>query len=300
MPRKVWADWRKAYTPGIDKVTDATSNSNYAPSGFAPADLTGEDWTTLHLTGPEIASLSATAPKALRDVFGDTGNSIVAKISFEFRSASIVQHWFNPDMFQKRFWKFGDSTVLSDGSSPSSGIWPACVVAVVFVRNIQVTLLGTTQTPRPLRELPGLALATEVSPHSLTTVFELAGPWVAGGRPGPKISRSGSALTVDMSAYGRPPAHGSVIDAQTVTVTFSDDAIFTGRLLPPGTIAWSNRTSWTKVSMATGSPVPDPAPTAGTAQVTAPAEKLDDRISILAFICRPLPKSPDPDLSLHW
>ena len=81
----------------------------------------------------------------------------------------------------------------------------------------------------------------------VATVFELAGSWASGGKPGPKISRSGNALTVDMSAYGRPLAHGSVIDTQDITVAFSDDATFTGRLVPPGTIAWSNQTSWTKL-----------------------------------------------------
>jgi hypothetical protein len=50
-----------------------------------------------------------------------------------------------------------------------------------------------------------------------------------------------------MSAYARPLAHGSVIDADDITVTFSDDATFSGRLAPPGTIAWSNQTSWTKL-----------------------------------------------------
>jgi hypothetical protein len=91
------------------------------------------------------------------------------------------------------------------------------------------------------------AVATTGGGGSVVTVFDLAGSWAAGGRPGPKISRTGNSLSVDMSAYGRPLAHGSVIDHQTITVTFSDDATFTGRLQPPGTIAWSNQTSWIKV-----------------------------------------------------
>jgi hypothetical protein len=81
----------------------------------------------------------------------------------------------------------------------------------------------------------------------IATVFDLVGSWAAGGKPGPKISRSGNGLTVDMSAYSRPLAHGSVIDAADITVAFSDDATFTGRLVPPKTIAWSNHTSWIKL-----------------------------------------------------
>jgi hypothetical protein len=80
----------------------------------------------------------------------------------------------------------------------------------------------------------------------IATVFELAGSWAAAGSPGPKITRSGNALTVDMSAYRRPAAHGSVIDPQDITVTFPDDATYSGKLVPPGTITWSNRSSWTK------------------------------------------------------
>jgi TPR repeat protein len=101
----------------------------------------------------------------------------------------------------------------------------------------------------------------------ITTVFELEGTWAAGGSPGPKISRSGNALTVDMSAYSRRQASGSVIDAQTIIVTFNDEGTHAGRLWPSGTdegthagrlwssgtIGWSNRTFWTKL---TGSAIP--------------------------------------------
>jgi hypothetical protein len=80
----------------------------------------------------------------------------------------------------------------------------------------------------------------------INTVLDLSGAWSAGGKPGPNITRSGNALTVDMSAYHRPPAHGSVIDPQTIVVTFSDVSSVTGRLHAPGTIAWSNNSSWTK------------------------------------------------------
>jgi hypothetical protein len=81
----------------------------------------------------------------------------------------------------------------------------------------------------------------------IVTVFDIVGSWAAGGKPGPKISRSGNDITVDMSAYGRPLAHGSVIDAADIKVSFSDASTFTGRLTPPRTIAWSNHTAWTKL-----------------------------------------------------
>ena len=51
-----------------------------------------------------------------------------------------------------------------------------------------------------------------------------------------------------MSAHGRPPANGSIIDSQTIRVTFPDDATFTATLVAPRTIRWSNATAWTKVA----------------------------------------------------
>jgi hypothetical protein len=43
-------------------------------------------------------------------------------------------------------------------------------------------------------------------------------------------------------------------------------------------------------------PAGQPAPT--TPAPTPPAP--DDQVSILAFICRSLPKAPNPDPALHW
>jgi hypothetical protein len=86
-----------------------------------------------------------------------------------------------------------------------------------------------------------------ISEGDIATVFDLIGSWAADGKPGPKMTRSGNAITVDMSAYKRPTAHGSVIDAQDIKVTFTDGGTFTGRLTPPKTITWSNQTAWTKM-----------------------------------------------------
>jgi hypothetical protein len=55
------------------------------------------------------------------------------------------------------------------------------------------------------------------------------------------------ALTVDMSAFGRPTAHGTVVDGSSITVTFPDDKTYTGQLQSPNKIRWSNGSVWTKV-----------------------------------------------------
>jgi len=84
---------------------------------------------------------------------------------------------------------------------------------------------------------------------SITPVFPLAGKYAAGGAQGPVIAVTGNAITVDMSAYHRPSAFGTILDVNDITVTFPDDKTYSGKLEAPGTILWSNNSSWTKVGI---------------------------------------------------
>jgi hypothetical protein len=85
------------------------------------------------------------------------------------------------------------------------------------------------------------------SSAAVKPVIDLNGRWASGGTPGPAISVSATALAVDMSAYHRPAAHGSIVNDHTITVTFPDDSTYTGTLQPPNAIRWSNGSVWTKV-----------------------------------------------------
>jgi hypothetical protein len=80
-------------------------------------------------------------------------------------------------------------------------------------------------------------------------IFDLNGAWTDGpGRgPGPVISVQGRAITVDMSRFHRPTAHGTIIDETHISVTFPDDRTYTAQLLAPDTIIWSNNSEWTKL-----------------------------------------------------
>src|SRR6185437_5552360 len=82
---------------------------------------------------------------------------------------------------------------------------------------------------------------------SVNTVFDLNGKYAAGGAPGPVITVSGNSLTVDMSAYHRPAAHGTILDSSDITVNFPDDKTYTAKLQLPNTIHWSNNTAWAKI-----------------------------------------------------
>jgi hypothetical protein len=86
--------------------------------------------------------------------------------------------------------------------------------------------------------------------NPIATVINLNGAWTSGGVIGPLISVSGNAISVDMSAYQRPFAAGSVLGSSNITVTFGDDNTYTATLIPgiasTDTIQWSNGTAWTR------------------------------------------------------
>ena len=81
---------------------------------------------------------------------------------------------------------------------------------------------------------------------AIQTVIDLNGRWMSGGVLGPAITVHGNSISIDMSAYHRPTAVGTVINGSGISVTFPDDKTYSGVLQPPGTIRWSNNTTWTK------------------------------------------------------
>jgi hypothetical protein len=104
------------------------------------------------------------------------------------------------------------------------------------------TYTGHLQAPNSIRWSNG-SVWTKV----VNTVIDLNGSWTDGGSRHAVISEGITSLTIDMSDYDRPAAHGSVVDGSTITVTFPDDRTYTGNLQPPKTIRWSNGSAWTKV-----------------------------------------------------
>ena len=85
-------------------------------------------------------------------------------------------------------------------------------------------------------------------------VFNLNGNWTDGSTrsahiyQGPDCSDQCVNIMIDMSAFGRPNAKGSVLNGFAITVTFPDDNTYVGRVMPntANMIEWSNGTTWTK------------------------------------------------------
>jgi|GEM_PF-2114168 len=80
----------------------------------------------------------------------------------------------------------------------------------------------------------------------INTVFDLNGNWTDGSPWIAVISEGPVSLKLDMSDFDRPNAQGKIIDSSTITVNFPDDHSYTGTLISPKTIKWSNGSTWTK------------------------------------------------------
>ena len=97
--------------------------------------------------------------------------------------------------------------------------------------------------------------ATNTTVSSLAVIkpgFDLNGKYTAGGVPGPIIHLSGNTITVDMSAYHRPTASGTLIDSTFCRITFPDDktvanGTYDVTIVAPNILRFQqNKSTWTK------------------------------------------------------
>lgn len=284
-PQSTWRQWSTAFDPAVDLQTD-TNNQSFALTSYSPQGIVDQEWLTFHLTRDEIKQLSEQAPAELRNILALEGaSSTVEALSFEYRSVALSRSWFKPALFDARFWKLPEGTPeLSDGGNPPKGAWPGYAVAVVFVRNITLTVRGPAPTaPGPAR---GSVLILN---RAMIKPMVMASPPAV-----PMIMRAMPRTTVRMGAAPR-------VAAKVGRVVIRDHR--TGAKAPP---ARTNQEIKGRLGdnvfrpIVVGPPVrlppppPPPPPNMTTQQGTR------DEVSVLAFICKWLPKSPNPDSTLKW
>jgi hypothetical protein len=240
------------------------------------------------------------APAELRLRFGaDSATSSVASLTFEFSSAAILRPWFVSEALRARFWRFADpGKIISDGGRPPKGACPAYVTAIVFARKVAVEEKRAEPTPsakpfdgfrftvavkdpeRLARISPEVLAATQPRPVSVTasTMNVKAAETVSPGTATVRMANPQVMRAADMNvAAARPVA------TQTVTTRPIRLSTMAVTRLPQQSVPVTAPTT------------PSPSPTSSPQPATS-----DDAVYILAFICKTLPKSPDPDLTLQW
>lgn len=308
LPHVAWTAWRTAFQPDLDLATDPDTNQSFGPSGYAPGDVTRQPWVSFTLGGEEIVNLVNSAPPELKNLLTDDGPTDIQSITLEARSAAVVRPWFDPSLFGARFWRLpSGEPPLSDGLVPPAGAWPAYVSGVVFARNIKV--IAGDGASRPITALSPLMLRAEVMQSLRATAI---------ARSSPPVERAMAPVAAERWAPAAGQVAGSVRLAQRLA-TFERIGGVAGGSPPPSgpgaAVAAAQRIPLALAARASEisparrlmiatrpigivfSPPPTPSPPAPS---PPPQPVTDDRVSILAFICTPLPKTPDPDPALRW
>ncbi len=269
-PERRWAEWTKAFDPEIDLVTEVTGNQ-YAPTGFSPLNFADQNgWLTFDLAAAEMRTLVNEAPDMLKRVLSDDGGTNIERVSFEYRSVALVRPWFHSEVLTSGIWRSGDADLqLSDGGDPPKGACPAYASACVFVRNIKVTEQGisTVNAPQDWR--------FTLDPTQMTVRRNL--------RVDPGIAAR-IALRVALPVPPEPTVEVAPRAFQALRRNS-----FEMVQLQPLRLDTRLRADTTVRILATDLAPPAPAPVPPTSPPLPPPR---DEISILAFICKRLPKAP--------
>lgn len=293
-----WAEWRKAFDPDIDLLTEAGGNQ-YAPTGLSPRNFAEQDgWLSFELSAGEMDALVAEAPEALKSVLGGAGRGAVESVSFRYRSVALVRSWFRPEALVSRIWRSDQPELqLSDGGDPPTGTCPAYATACVFVRDVEIVESGVRQTPPAQSGLFTLDAqlltrrALVADPALLARAARQRGGVAAPAAPQPVSMRAFEVMNRNsIVALARPKraVFEETLSAEELR-EIAPAMRFLRKRRPFEMAARVNRGAF----VAHG-PTPEPAPP------IEPAPPPRDEISVLAFICKRLPKAPDPAPDLHW
>lgn len=294
-PSQTIGEWATRFIPAIDSKTD-TNVLQFYLSGYSPSNaFENGAWQRFTLMGEEAATLLKQAPVELRSRLAPNPvNLEIESLSIEYSYVNITRPWLATDIFNARFWKFRENEKLvSDGKTPPSGTCPAYVSALIFARKLEIKLKPNSAkneaaTARLQNDkylsLGFIQFAARESrllanPNMPSNVSPIPSPILAQANvTGLQTSLNGlqqSAIT----RFPLKPEFGiqiapikPVTGAQTLPLRYGFPPI--GPALP-------------KMSFSFGM-----AP-------NAPATN-DDDLYVMAFVCKQLPRCPDPDLTLQW
>ena len=272
-PALAWSDWRARCNADIDSITDPFDGSTVLPSGFSPSNAVAEGaWRDFTLTPAEVTALLGEAPPAWRDtLLGGASPSGKETLAFEFSSAAVLRPWFDPALFKARFWRFVEpQRLLSDGGSPATGECPAYVAGLVFARKVSASGAADSGSAGGL----GFGRATGL-PRS-RVMHRPASP---ADDPDLQPGEIPPHLRDRRRAAAFAASHPMPTEAAPVEAASRADA---------GT------------SLAVFEQMRTDRDTDRIAAAPARPASGDDTIYVLAFICKPLALSPNPDPGLPW
>jgi hypothetical protein len=315
-PAVVWSGFRRLFDPTLPEIYFRTSleGQPYVPTGYLPSDVVDVAWPRITATADELRALAEQAPPELRERLSSGGAAGIQRVSFEYTSVTLSRPWFTPQLFASRAWRFADGRMLSDGAAPPKGECTAYVTGLVLARAITVE----STARRPEQPTPWLGFLP-TDPQLLIELDPPKVPWLdiidlEDIRPLPTEERPRVVVVDDEdSLVHAGHEDGAVVNevaaarlgAGRQDVVFeaaADRAQLVDLIAPlpaePATVRddWQFRIEAVRGDMDLSRELPPPAAPEGVVTTTTDVHD----IYVLAFQCRTLPKSPDPDPSFVW
>jgi hypothetical protein len=291
----MWGKWKKSFIEDIDLSTD-TNLIQYALTGFSPYDLFDHgDWPCFNLTNAEMMRLASEAPAELTNIFGSGGaTSDIESVSFEYRSVGLTRPWLRPALFRSRFWRLGaEGGELSDGGQPPKGRCPSYVTGLVFARNVTIHRQRQGAKSEAREFLLRLDASTLKRLRGLQRLGSAEGPHDSAAararRPRPALTFA--PLWASRAAFTREKAATQLVGhafAEKGAVPLVPSVRIATQVVAPIVI---RRPSAIRVP---------PMVIKKSALPVEPSGASNPDITILAFICKRLPRCPDPDPTLIW
>jgi hypothetical protein len=278
-PTATWNEWQTSFMDDLD-IKTTTDVISFAPTGFSPYDIVDDnDWPEFELARSEIAGLIAQAPAELTEIFGSNLEvSAIEHISFQYRSVAVTRSWLRPALFNARFWRLPTGAeVLSDGTDAANGRCPSYIAALVFIRNVSVTLRQTAGGQVVVRDHRSM-LQVNPTDLKLPASFLTAIP-----------SPGHIPVPVGGDLHAGIPALQAIRDHRTGAAAPGLSPGARALVAPP---RWRGLPVFTRPIATVSTPPP--------ASTPQPPTATDAEVSVLAFICKRLPRCPDPDPSLSW
>lgn len=322
--------YRQAYLDeiNISEIPDLTGlGIGFCTTFFSPVDAfdTNLPWTTLTLTKEEIASLIQNASVELKSLFNAAqGSDDIESCSLEYNNVVVIRPWYKPEFFASRYWKLSEDVVISDGNVPRKGKIPAYITSMIVVRNIKITRKKKIESePLVLPIFSVTPIQTLKMSRTPVTIKSRLPSDVIPARAEveirPKTARFSAVETAPRS-FRTTAATTSIRDK---SVSSSSSPSFKSSLLmsslkrplvqpadPQATIKTDLNEKKSYVSekyigMTIKTPFSPVLPTSieppGTSANDLITETYNmDGVAVLAFVCKRVPKSPDPDNTLVW
>ena len=305
-PKKFLERYRDAYLHeiSISEIPDLNAMGiRTCTTFFSPLDTFEPTlpWTRITLTKSEIATLVQQAPADLKTIFNEgQGSEDIEAVSLEYNNVAVLRPWHKAEFFGSRYWRFNDDALVCDGNTPRHGTIPAYVNSMLVVRNVVVTRKKTMQQnpiilpiliklPMQTYKIKPVALYTGTVVRPSASTKPVRADMAATAKPNPAMApRAGAAMTAKPTAKSSfAMAAPSAKQAQTmrpVQAAHYSDVKYAGLAIKSPVITIPEKR-------------PDPPKT--TEELVTESFSFDGVI-VLAYVCKRLPKSPNPDLALKW